>query len=77
METIDLKTLTEEEFEHHRSDLMVELERRNKLREAPIQIKSIAAEYEAMGGDKNDLFSAINEDFATEAPEETPETPEE
>jgi len=72
---IDLKTLTDEEFEDHRACLMAELERRNKLRDAPGQIKALAKEYESLGGDRAVLLDEIskNDEPAAELPATVPD----
>lgn len=59
---IDLKTLTDEELDTARTDILCEQERRQRLATAPDQVRGIAAAYTADGGNPDDLVSAISGD---------------
>lgn len=56
---IDLTTLTDEQLDTHRTDVLCEQERRQRLATAPEQVRGIAAAYEADGGNPDDLVAAI------------------
>lgn len=58
-DNMDYTTLTDEEFEQHREALMAELNRRNQLKEAPIQVAQIAEQYEELGGDVEELAQCV------------------
>lgn len=57
---MDLKTLTDDELEQHRVDVLTEQERRANLAEIPRQIAQLAQTYAAGGGDRAVLTAAID-----------------
>ena len=52
---IDLKTLSDEELDQHRRDVLSEIERRQALETIPQQIAELKAKYVEGGGDPNQL----------------------
>lgn len=66
-----LQQLTDEGLEQYRVAMFDELDRRNKLRDIPNEIKKMAQNYEQLGGHKTDLVAKINEEPV--APELPPE----
>ena len=52
---IDLKTLSDEELNQHRRDVLQEQERRENLARIPDQITELKAKYVEGGGDLEDL----------------------
>lgn len=59
---IDLTTLTDEELDTARTDILCEQERRQRLASAPEQVRDIAEAYENDGGDPAVLERAISGD---------------
>ena len=57
---MDLKTLTDDELEQRRMDVLTEQERRARLANAPGQISQIATEFIADGGDLATLTGALS-----------------
>ena len=57
---MDLKTLTDDELEQHRVDVLTEQERRQRLANAPTQISQIAAAFITDGGDLTTLTDALS-----------------
>ena len=57
---MDLRTLTDDELEQHRVDVLTEQERRQRLATAPGQISQIATAFIADGGDIATLTDALN-----------------
>ena len=57
---MDLKTLTDDELEQHRVDVLTEQERRQRLATAPGQISQIAAAFIADGGNIATLTDALS-----------------
>ena len=58
---MDLSTLTDEQLEQHRVDVLTEQERRARLANAPDQISQIATAFIADGGDIATLTDALGE----------------
>lgn len=56
---MDLKTLTDEQLEQHRVDVLTEQERRQRLATAPQQVTQIAQAFVADGGDISELTQAV------------------
>ena len=56
---MDLKTLTDDELEQHRVDVLTEQERRQRLSTAPQQVAQIAQAFVADGGDISELTQAV------------------
>lgn len=56
---MNLKTLTDEQLEQHRVDVLTEQERRQRLATAPQQVTQIATAYVADGGDLTALTQAV------------------
>lgn len=52
---MDLKSLTDQELEQQRIDVLVEQERRKALAEIPEQIRDLTDKYLAGGGNLEDL----------------------
>ena len=52
---IDLKTLSDEELDQHRRDVLQEQERRENLAHIPDQIAELKAKYVEGGGDPTNL----------------------
>ena len=57
---MDLKTLTEDELEQHRVDVLTEQERRQRLSTIPTQVTQLAGQFVADGGDKTTLIDALS-----------------
>lgn len=57
---MDIKTLTDDELEQHRVDVLTEQERRQRLATAPTQISQIAAAFIADGGELATLTNALS-----------------
>ena len=57
---MDLRTLTDDELEQHRVDVLTEQERRARLANAPGQIAQIATAFIADGGDIATLTDALS-----------------
>ena len=56
---MDLRTLTDEQLEQHRVDVLTEQERRQRLATAPQQVTQIAQAFVADGGDISELTQAV------------------
>lgn len=61
---MDIKTLTDDELEQHRVDVLTEQERRQRLANAPTQISQIATAFITDGGDIATLTNALSETTA-------------
>ena len=57
---MDIRTLTDDELEQHRVDVLTEQERRQRLANAPGQISQIATAFIADGGDIATLTDALS-----------------
>ena len=58
---MDLRTLTDDELEQHRVDVLTEQERRQRLAQAPTQVAQIARSYVADGGSVDTLTQAVTD----------------
>lgn len=58
---MDLRSLTDEQLDEHRRDVLREQERRQRITDTPNQVADLAAKYEADGGDRSALVAAIAE----------------
>ena len=67
---MDYKTLTDEELQTERQNIMDEITRRNDLADIPKQAEEMALRFEALGGNKSDLAQIVN-DAKAEEPTET------
>ena len=67
---MDYKTLTEEQLQTERQNIMDEITRRNDLADIPKQAEEMALRFEALGGKKSDLAQIVN-DAKAEEPTET------
>ena len=56
---MDYKTLTEEQLQTERQNIMDEITRRNDLADIPKQAKELALRFEQLGGSKTALVDAI------------------
>ena len=54
------KTLTEEQLQTERQNIMDEIARRNDLADIPKQAEEMALRFEALGGSKSDLAKLIS-----------------
>ena len=57
---MDLRTLTDDELEQHRVDVLTEQERRQRLATAPQQVTQIAQAFVADGGNISELTQAVS-----------------
>lgn len=57
---MDLRTLTDEELDQHRRDVLAEQERRQRIADTPSRVADLVAAYEADGGDRDALVEAIS-----------------
>lgn len=69
----DLTQLSDQQIEDRRVAIMDELARRNQLRDIPEQVRQMAQSFEALGGNKEDLVSKVNEPTPTPEPVEEPQ----
>ena len=51
----DLRDMTDDELDHHRRDVLKEIERRQKLEAIPAEIDALRDQYTAAGGNLADL----------------------
>ena len=58
---MDYKTLTDEQLDEARQDILIEQERRANLAQIPEQIQELAAKYREGGGDRQTLEDALKE----------------
>lgn len=56
---MDLTQLSEEELDLLRRDVLIEQERRANLANLPEQVRALADQYEACGGNRADLAEQI------------------
>lgn len=59
---MDYTALTDDELNQARLDVAVELERRQRLAQAPAQVAALAARYVEDGGTLADLEAALSSD---------------
>lgn len=57
---MDLTTLTDEQLDAHRIDVLTEQERRANLAAIPEQVADLATKYRDGGGNPDDLKAAID-----------------
>lgn len=58
---MDYKTLTEEQLQTERQNIMDEIARRNDLADIPKQAEEMALRFEALGGSKSELAQTVND----------------
>ena len=58
---MDYKTLTDEQLQTERQNIMDEIARRNDLADIPKQAEEMALRFEALGGSKSDLAQIVND----------------
>ena len=63
---MDYKTLTDEQLQTERQNIMDEIARRNDLADIPKQAEELALRFEALGGNKSDLAQIVNDATAPE-----------
>ena len=56
---MDYKSLTDEQLDEARTDILIEQERRANLVQIPATIQELAAKYTEGGGDREELENAI------------------
>ena len=66
---MDYKTLTDEQLQTERQNIMDEITRRNDLADIPKQAEEMALRFEALGGNKSDLAQIVNNATAEEPAE--------
>lgn len=57
----DYSKLTDEKFQEECAKVYAEQERRSKLASIPSEVQKLSQDFEAIGGDKADLITKINE----------------
>ena len=57
---MDYKTLTDEELDEARQDILIEQERRANIEQIPTTIQELANKYTEGGGDREELLKAVN-----------------
>lgn len=67
---MDLKTLTDEELDQHRQEVLAEQERRQALATIPDQIAELARKYVDGGGDPGNLPDTRSEPREPDASQE-------
>ena len=58
---MDYKTLTDEQLQTERQNIMDEIARRNDLADIPKQAEEMALRYEKLGGDKDQLAQIVKD----------------
>lgn len=58
---MNYKTLTEEQLQTERQNIMDEIARRNDLADIPKQAEEMALRFEELGGSKSDLAQIVND----------------
>ena len=58
---MDYKTLTDEELQTERQNIMDEITRRNDLVDIPKQAEEMSLRYEKLGGDKAELAQIVKD----------------
>ena len=56
---MDYKTLTDEQLDEARQDILIEQERRANLSQIPSTIQDLATKYTEGGGDREELLKAL------------------
>lgn len=59
---MDIRTLTDDELDQMRVDVLQEQERRQRLAQLPAQAAELAAAFETAGGNRSELIAAIQGD---------------
>lgn len=67
---MDYKTLTEEQLQTERQNIMGEIARRNDLADIPKQAEEMALRFEKLGGSKSDLAQIVNDAYVKIVTEE-------
>ena len=62
---MDYKTLTDEQLQTERQNIMDEIARRNDLADIPKQAEEMALRFEKLGGSKSDLAQIVNDATTT------------
>ena len=58
---MDFKTLTDEQLDETRQEILIEQERRANLAQIPETIQELAAKYTEGGGDREELIKAVGD----------------
>lgn len=58
---MDYKTLTDEQLQTERQNIMDEIARRNDLADIPKQAEELALRFEELGGSKSELAQIVND----------------
>ena len=58
---MDYKTLTDEQLDEARKEILVEQERRANMEQIPATIQELASKYTDGGGNREDLLKAVGE----------------
>lgn len=58
---MDYKTLTDEQLQTERQNIMDEITRRNDLVDIPKQAEEMSLRYEKLGGDKDELAQIVKD----------------
>ena len=58
---MDYKSLTDEQLDEARQEILIEQERRANLEQIPSTIQELAAKYTEGGGDRDELIKAVGE----------------
>ena len=58
---MDFKTLTDEQLDETRQEILIEQERRANLAQIPATIQELAAKYTEGGGDREELLKAVGD----------------
>ena len=58
---MDYKTLTDEQIDEARQEILIEQERRANLAQIPATIQELATKYEEGGGDREELIKAVGD----------------
>lgn len=56
---MDFKTLTDEQLDEARQEILIEQERRANLAQIPETIQELATKYTEGGGDREELIKAV------------------
>ena len=77
---MDYKTLTDEQLQTERQNIMDEIARRNDLADIPKQAEELALRFEELGGSKSDLAQIVNDakeekPVVVEQPADSEDTP--
>lgn len=67
----DYSKMTQAKFEEECAKMYAEQERRSKLNSIPEEVKKLSVDFEAIGGNKEDLITKINEEKTDEPANDT------